>query len=100
MEIKQYISKQPTGYQRNQKSSRNKRQWKHANSKPVGYSKSSSKMEVYSYTNLPQETRRTSNRQPNFTPTTTGKKRRRTTTPKEITRRKNIIKISGKVNEK
>ena len=52
--------------------SRNKGQWKH-NSKPMGCSKSSSKREVYSNTILPQETRKTSNRQPNFTPKTTGK---------------------------
>ena len=36
-------------------------------------SKSSSKREVYSNIILPQETRKTSNRQPNFTPKTTGK---------------------------
>ena len=36
-------------------------------------SKSSSKREVYSNTILPQETRKTSNRQPNFTPKTPGK---------------------------
>ena len=36
-------------------------------------SKSSSKREVYSNTILPQETRKTSNRQPNFTPKTTEK---------------------------
>ena len=34
----------------------------------MGCSKSSSKGEVYSNTILPQETRKTSNRQPNFTP--------------------------------
>ena len=45
---------------------------KHDNSKPMGYSKSSSKKEVDSNTILPQETRKTSNRQPNFTPKTTG----------------------------
>ena len=38
-------------------------------------SKSSSKREVYSNTILPQETRKTLNRQPNFTPKTTGKRR-------------------------
>ena len=38
-------------------------------------SKSSSKREVYSNTILPQETRETTNRQPNFTPITTGKRR-------------------------
>ena len=38
----------------------------------MGYSKSSSKREYN--TILPQETRKTSNRQPNFTPKTTGKR--------------------------
>jgi len=41
------------------------------NSKPMGCSKSRSKREVYSNTILPQETR---NRQPNFTPKTTGRR--------------------------
>ena len=44
---------------------------------PMGCSRSSSKREVYSNTILPQAARKTSNRQPNFTPKTTGK---RTTT--------------------
>ena len=52
--------------------------------------KSSSKKEVYSNTILSQETRKTSNRQPNFTPKTTGK--RRTKKNPKITRRKEIIK--------
>ena len=39
----------------------------------MGYSKTSSKREVYSNTILPQVTRKTLNRQPNFTPKTTGK---------------------------
>ena len=39
----------------------------------MGCHKSSSKWEVYSNTILPQEARKTSNRQPNFTPKTTGK---------------------------
>ena len=43
----------------------------------MGCSKSSSKREVYSNTILPQETRKTSNRQPNFTPKTTGKKNKK-----------------------
>ena len=81
MESKQYISNQPTGYWRNlkgnQKISRDKWQWKHDNSKPMGCSKSSSKREVYSNTILPQETRKTLNRQPNFTPKTTGKKQKK-----------------------
>ena len=38
-------------------------------------SKSSSKREVYTNSILSQETRKTSNRQPNFTPKTTGKRR-------------------------
>ena len=53
--------------------SRNKWQWKH-NSKPMGCSKSSPKREVYSNTILPQETRKTQNKQHNFTPKTTGKR--------------------------
>ena len=44
---------------------------------PMGCSKSSSKREVYSNTILPQETRKTSNRQPNFTPKATGNRRRK-----------------------
>ena len=43
--------------------------------KPMGCSKSSYKREVYSNTILPQETRKTSNRQPHFTPKTTGKRK-------------------------
>ena len=49
----------------------------------MGCSKSSSKREVYSNTILPQETRKTLNRQPNFTPKTT-RKRRRKKTPKLV----------------
>jgi len=41
----------------------------------MGCSKSSSKKEVYSSIILLQKTRKTSNRQPNFTPKTTGKRR-------------------------
>ena len=67
----------------------------------MGCSKSSSQREVYSNIILPQEIRKTSNRQPNFTPKITGKRRRRTTTkdPK-ISRRKEIIKIWAEINEK
>ena len=54
----------------NQTISRNKWQWKHDNPKPMGYSKRSSKREVSGNTILPQETRKTLNRQPNFTPKT------------------------------
>ena len=80
----------------NQKNSRKKQQWKHDNSKPMRCSKSSSKREVYSNTILPQEIRKTSNRQPNFTPKTTGK--RRTKNP-QISRRKEIIKIQTEIKK-
>ena len=63
---------------------------KRQQSKPMGFSKSISKREVYSNTILPQETRKTSNRQPNFTPKTTGK-RRRTTTKKLVEGKKSKI---------
>ena len=43
----------------------------------MGFSKSSAKGKVHSNTSLPQETRETSNRQPNFTPKTTGKRRKK-----------------------
>ena len=61
----------------------------------MGCSKSSSKRKVYSTTILPQETRKTANRQSNFTPKTTRKRRR-----KKISRRKQIIKIRAEINEK
>ena len=60
-------------------------------------SKSSSKREFDSNAIIPQETRKTLNKQPNFTPKTTGK--RRTKIPK-ISRRKEIIKIRAEINEK
>ena len=56
--------------------SRNKWQWKHFDTNPRRCSKSSSKREVYSNIILPQETRKTLNRQPNFTPKTTGKRKK------------------------
>ena len=45
----------------------------------MGCSKSSSKRKVYSNKILPQETRKTLNRQPNFTAKTTGKRRAKKT---------------------
>ena len=48
---------------------------KHNNSELMGYSKRTPKREVCSNTILPQEIRKTSNRQPNFTSKTTGKRR-------------------------
>ena len=49
--------------------------------KNYGMRQNISKREVYSNTIVPQETRKTPNRQSNFTPKTTG--RRRTTTTKK-----------------
>ena len=40
----------------------------------MGHRKTISKMEDYNNTILPQETRKTLNRQPNFTPKASGKK--------------------------
>ena len=57
----------------------------------------SSKREVYSNTILPQETRKTLNRQPNFTPKTTGKIR--TKNPKNQQKERNI-KIQAEINGK
>ena len=62
----------------------------------MGCSKSGYKREVYSNIIPPQEIRKTSSRQPNFTPKTTGK--RRTKNPKS-SRRKEIIKIQAETNE-
>ena len=53
------------------------------NSRPMWCSKRDSKREVYSNTILPQEIRKTSNRQPNFTSKTTGKRTTTTTTTKQ-----------------
>ena len=64
----------------------------------MGCSENSSKREVYNNTILPQETRKTSNGQPNFTPKTTGK--RRTKRKHKISLRKEIIKIQAEINEK
>ena len=66
----------------------------------MGFSKNSSKRGVYSNTILPQETRKTLNRQPNFIPTTTGNRRKTTRKKPKISRRKEIIKIRAEINEK
>ena len=50
----------------------------------MGCSKSSSKRGVYSNTILPQETRKTFNRQPIFTPKATGKRRRKKKPPRLV----------------
>ena len=54
---------------------RNKWQWKHNDSKPMGHSKSSSKKEVYSNLISPQDTRKISNKQSNLTPKGTRERR-------------------------
>ena len=64
--------------------------------KTLGCSKSSSKREVYSNTILPQETRNTSNKQPNLTPKAIREKR--TKTPLNL--EEEIIKIRSEINEK
>ena len=58
---------------------------------------SSSKKKVYGNTILPQETRETSNRQPNFTLKQLEKEKQKA--PK-ISRRKEIIKIQAEINKK
>ena len=63
-------------------------------------SKNSSKREVYSNTILPQDTRETLNKQPNFTPKATGKRRTNKEKKPKISRRKEIIKIHAEINEK
>ena len=68
----------------------------------MGWSKRRSKREVDSNTILPQETRKKSNRQPNFTTKTAGKRiiRRTTTTTTKTRRRKETIKIRAKKKKK
>ena len=51
--------------------------------KTYGMQQNSSKREVYCNTILPQETRETLNRQPNFTAKAVGKRRRTITTTKK-----------------
>ena len=75
MEAKQNTTKSPRDHWRNQKIPRNKWQWKYDDPKPMGYSKSSSKREVYSNTILPQETRKISSKLPKLTPKGTRKLR-------------------------
>ena len=53
----------------------------------MGCSESSPKREVYGNTVLPQETIKTLNRQPNFTPKTTGKRRIKKKNKTNISRR-------------
>ena len=50
------------------KNSRNKWQWKYNNSKPMGCNKSNSKRDVYNNTIVPQETKKTPNKNLTFHP--------------------------------
>ena len=68
---------------------------KHDEPKPMGHSKSSSKREVYSYTSLPQETRKISN---NLTLHLKELEKEEQRKPK-VSRRKEIIKIRAEINE-
>ena len=62
----------------------------------MGFSKSSSKREVYSNTILPQETRNNSNKQPNLHLKQLEKEQK----PPKVSRRKEIIKIRSEIHEK
>ena len=76
---------------------KNEWKWKHDNLKPLVFSKSSAKREIHSNTSLPQETRETANKQPNFTCKAT---RKRSKEEPKVSTRKEIIKIREKRNEK
>ena len=60
------------------------------------FSKSSAKRQVHSNTSLPQETRASSNKQPNSTPKATRKRRKE----HQVSKWKEIRKIREKRNEK
>ena len=62
--------------------------------KPLGSSKSSSKREIYSNKNLPQEIRKISNKHPNIKPKATVE---RTTKPPKFCRPKEIIMIREEI---
>ena len=61
MEAKQHTSDKPMNHRRNQKRKlnmhRNEWKWKDNHLKPMGFSKSSAKGNVHTYTGIPQETR-------------------------------------------
>ena len=62
----------------------------------MGFSNSSAKREAHRNTSLPQETRETSNKQPNFTPKATRKSEKNP----EVSRRKEIMKIRAEISVK
>ena len=63
-------------------------------------SKSSAEREFHSNTSLPQETRETSNKQPNLTSKATGKEQQQKQKTLRVSRRKEIIKIKEEISEK
>ena len=65
----------------------------------MGCSKSSSKRDIYSNTILPQERGKTLNKQPNFTPKTTGKRRTKKN-PKLIEGTRNLFLSRNKMKNK
>ena len=71
VETKQHATKQPMDHWRNQRGNlkipSSKWQGRYDTSKPMGCSKSHSKRKVYSNTSPPQETRKSPNKQANFT---------------------------------
>ena len=62
----------------------------------MGCSKNSSEREVYSNTSLPQETRKTSNKQLDFTPKAT---RKGSTKISKVSRRQETIEIIAEENK-
>ena len=71
VETRQHATEQPIDHWINQRENlkipRSKWQQRYDTPKPMGYSKSHSKRKVYSNTSPPQETRKSSNKHPNFT---------------------------------
>jgi len=63
----------------------------------MGCTKSSAKREFHTNTSLPQEIRKTLNKQPNLTPKVTRKRRRKIL---KVCRRNEIINIRAEINEK
>ena len=54
---------------------------------------------IHSNISLPQETRETSNKQPNFIPKASRKRRKEEMKNPKVSRRKDIIKIRAEINE-
>ena len=94
MEAKQDTTKQPMSYK--DKIPGDEWRGKYNNPKSMRCSKSSSRRKFYSDTSLFQETRNTSNKQPNLTHE--GTKKRENKQPK-VSRRKEIIKVRAEINE-